>query len=182
MFRVYRLYACASDSPMTGDERLIFAASDFAGSAGLPSAPVAIGRAERGKPYMIGRGDLFVSASHSGGHCVCAASTAPIGVDVQFHAAADYGAIAARFFHPDEARYVALGGAEAFFEVWTAKEAYVKLTGEGLSGGFGGFSAVSGGRAAREINGVRLERVPFADNYTLTVCANARRVGDIIEF
>jgi 4'-phosphopantetheinyl transferase len=95
-----------------------------------------------GKPSLGGRPterSLRFSMAHSGGLGLCAVTRdREIGVDVERvreELAGDR--IAERFFSPSEAD--ALRGlppparVQAFFELWTCKEAYVKALGSGLS-------------------------------------------------
>ena len=106
--------------------------------------------AETGKPYVgVGSG-MYVSISHSHGLCAAAVSDSEVGVDIEYidpsRPTERLNRLAARFFSADELAYIKAGadavGAvlpERFFEVWCAKESYVKYTGDGLSG-LGGFS------------------------------------------
>lgn len=101
--------------------------------------PVSYLYTERGKPYLTGL-DAYISLSHSGKLAVCAISGVPVGVDIQQLRNTDIK-IAERFFSEEEKAAVAAAcGKERekiFFEIWVKKEAYVKLTGEGISAGFG---------------------------------------------
>lgn len=106
--------------------------------------------AESGKPYVgVGSG-MYVSISHSHGLCAAAVSDSEIGVDIEYidpsRSTERLNRLAERFFSADELAYIKAeadaGDAvlpERFFEVWCAKESYVKYTGAGLSG-LGGFS------------------------------------------
>ena len=106
--------------------------------------------AESGKPYVgVGSG-MYVSISHSHGLCAAAVSDSEVGVDIEYidpnRPVERLKRLAERFFSQDELAYIKAeadaGDAvlpERFFEVWCAKESYVKYTGAGLSG-LGGFS------------------------------------------
>lgn len=106
--------------------------------------------AETGKPYVgVGSG-MYVSISHSHGLCAAAVSDGEVGVDIEYidpnRPAERLKRLAERFFSADELAYIKAGDdagdavlPERFFEVWCAKESYVKYTGDGLSG-LGGFS------------------------------------------
>ncbi len=94
-----------------------------------------------GKPFLA-RSDgepLGFNVSHSGDLVVCAvARAAHVGVDVERHREhADVDALAARNFSPIErAAFVRLPATvriEAFFTVWTRKEAYIKALGTGFT-------------------------------------------------
>ncbi|MDR2610285.1 MAG: 4'-phosphopantetheinyl transferase superfamily protein, partial [Clostridiales Family XIII bacterium] len=115
---------------------------------------------EHGKPRFAAPelADVHFSVSHSGDYLAIAFSEQEVGVDVEHtsrrHTNAErYLAIARRFFAPDEGAYVAGGDAEdtvtapedvkrRFFRIWTAKEAFVKYTGEGIATGFETFSVL----------------------------------------
>jgi 4'-phosphopantetheinyl transferase len=91
-----------------------------------------------GKPSVDG---ITFNASNSA-DCVLIALTADegdLGVDLEaIRPLSDRDALVAHFFRPDErALWDALPEPqrdEAFFRWWTAKEAYLKATGEGLGG------------------------------------------------
>jgi 4'-phosphopantetheinyl transferase len=76
---------------------------------------------------------LHTSLSHSGDLIAAAISTGrPVGVDIQHLVPGlDVAGLSARFFRPDEARYVAAGDgvrvrADRFAHLWARKEAVVK--------------------------------------------------------
>lgn len=93
----------------------------------------------QGKPSFVPQEDLHFNLSHSGDIVMAAFSSDPIGLDIECCGRSkDFQAIACRFFLPEEADFVSQAGAdceEVFLRIWTAKEAIVKLTGEGLAGG-----------------------------------------------
>lgn len=86
---------------------------------GLTDLP-AVARAPGGKPYFPDRPDIRFNLSHSRGAAVCALHALPVGVDVER-------------VRPAPRRLA--GGLEdaAFFRRWTAKEATVKRSGQGLA-------------------------------------------------
>lgn len=77
-------------------------------------------RAPGGKPYFPGCPDLCFSLSHSHGAAVCALHHKPVGVDVEK-------------LRPAPRRLAAGMESEAFFRLWTAKEATIKRQGRGLA-------------------------------------------------
>lgn len=103
-----------------------------------------IKKRKNGKPYVENE-NVYFSVSHSGNMVLCGVSDFPIGVDIQ--EVTDYNRhVAKRFFKQNEQR--AISAAEnpedkkdMFFRIWTLKEAYAKMTGEGL-GGFRNFEVV----------------------------------------
>lgn len=89
-----------------------------------------------GKPFLAGFPVLF-NLSHSGDWALLAfCRDRPLGLDVEAHRSLSVLSLARRFFQASEvATLKALSCVEQeklFFEYWTAKEAYLKATGEGL--------------------------------------------------
>jgi phosphopantetheinyl transferase len=164
-----RIYFLRTDRERgKSDERLRAAAARAAGlRAGDPS--LLVRRTKEGKPYFPGE-NLHCSVSHSGGIWLCAISAAPVGVDIQLVGSCDTERIAARFFHPDEAEWLRGRGPEAFFEVWCAKESYVKYTGAGILPGLDGFCVTDGTGISGRVGGALLRRVPFGGRYRLFLC------------
>ncbi|MCI8464356.1 MAG: 4'-phosphopantetheinyl transferase superfamily protein [Lachnospiraceae bacterium] len=147
------IFIFRSDDGRTREERLLAAASvagyeqDAVGETASERLDIwRIARTKRGKPYFPEQPDLHFSISHSGDFWVCAFSERPVGVDIQKHvkragesqtqAAARLARMAERFFHPEETAWVMEYPYKRFFQIWTAKESYVKYTGEGIGAGF----------------------------------------------
>jgi 4'-phosphopantetheinyl transferase len=92
----------------------------------------------RGKPYLPGH-DLEFNLSHSRDHAVLALSRlGPVGIDVEFlDRQVDVGGLAKTCFDPVECAVLNSLSEEdrvlRFFAFWTAKEARMKLTGEGMA-------------------------------------------------
>jgi 4'-phosphopantetheinyl transferase len=108
---------------------------------GCDSSRVAFRLGPQGKPALAGNSALHFNVSHSYGLALFAVTRhGPVGVDVERVRPFDNDLdLAERFFCPPEARALrALAPdqrREAFFHVWTRKEAYLKASGTGLSGG-----------------------------------------------
>jgi len=91
-----------------------------------------------GKPSIEGRTDLHFNISHCRGLAACALRFGrPVGIDVEWLGRPAPIEVAQRFFSDDETNYLLrLPDAErheAFFQIWTLKEAYIKAVGLGLS-------------------------------------------------
>ncbi len=103
---------------------------------GCAPAEVSFGYGAHGKPSVAGS-ELRFNISHSGALGLIALALAEVGVDVELPRPRRSDDIARRFFTPGEnERLFALEGparADAFFRLWTCKEAFLKCTGEGLS-------------------------------------------------
>lgn len=82
-----------------------------------------------GKPYLENYPHIHFSLSHSGFWAVCAVGDAPLGVDVEQPRCTME--IAKRFFRPDELPETE--DRDFLLRLWTAKEAFVKALGRGLT-------------------------------------------------
>ena len=125
---------------------------------------------ERGKPYAHNL-DIHFNISHSDDYVVCAVDSKPVGIDIEKIRPINLK-IAKRFFSEDEQKYLFRKKPEEsdytspptddllkrFFEIWTAKEAYLKFTGEGIS---------------QELNALKIDRnalnVHYFDDYVVTI-------------
>lgn len=90
---------------------------------------------ENGKPYLKEYGNIFFSLSHSGNYVLCAFSEREIGADIQEHRSVKEG-LADRFFSKADKQLMERLGTDAgFYDIWSVKEAFMKLTGEGMQQG-----------------------------------------------
>lgn len=149
--------------------------------------PLQISRTSRGKPYLPDLPQWHISVTHSGKWIICALSTQQVGIDLQIHHLrhrktdqddhSRYCTIARRFFHPAEADYVALSPQDRFFQVWTAKESYVKYTGRGVDGDFGSYSILPPSRqiptgSPWQAVQATFQQIPFDREYTFCMCTD----------
>ena len=86
---------------------------------------------ERDKPFFPNLPVEF-SVSHSKDYWVCLLSDQPCGVDIQEMREGKYEAITKRFYTERQEAYVKENGAETFYDIWTAREAFGKMTGIGF--------------------------------------------------
>lgn len=128
-------------------------------------------RQEGEKPCFKPDIGLYFSVSHSGKFWVCAVSKQEIGIDIQNRTCRYQRAVARRFFHPDEYEYLEKKDFSDFFPVWTAKESYVKYTGQGIGEGFSDFSVVVQDRISNNINGVQIRSLTLDMDYCLYICS-----------
>ena len=98
----------------------------------LPNNAIAISHNEYGKPYLTGYPDYHFSVSHSGRYIAFISDNAPVGIDIQ-NMEQLKKPISGHFFTDYENSYISENGLNGFYEVWTRKEAYVKLLGTGFS-------------------------------------------------
>ena len=89
-----------------------------------------------GKPRLKGCSGFHFNISHSGHWVVLACGETEVGIDVEtIRMDSQKEKIARRFYTPQEQSYVfqeQAGAAERFFQIWTAKESYLKYLGTGL--------------------------------------------------
>lgn len=109
---------------------------------GLKAPELLIGTGTQGKPYIIGCEQFEYNISHSGEYVVLAYGEERLGIDIEQIGDKDI-AVARRCFTQKEYDYVIYGdgscdGEQAdiqsrFSRIWTMKESYLKMTGEGIS-------------------------------------------------
>ena len=123
---------------------------------------------EHGKPYLAD-GGMYFSVSHSGDIVAIAADGAEVGCDVEVVPGDNRLKIANRFFHINERGYV--NGSEdknlAFCRIWTRKEAYLKMTGEGISTDLTAFDTTSEPLRSRLVT-------KDMDGWCLSVCSERK--------
>ena len=130
-----------------------------------------------GKPY-VAEFPVRFNFSHSGGFVAVAISDSEVGIDIE-KTEPQSRRLAERFFHPDEYAYVIKGGAAEFdcrfTEIWTRKEAYVKLLGKGIDSSFPLFSSLA------DIPSAKISTFRLDDGYFLSVagepCSSARELS-----
>ncbi len=98
-----------------------------------------------GKPFLTTKTGIHFSLSHSGSWVFCAISRDPVGVDVELPRCT--AEIAHRFFQPEELEGLELVP-EQLNRLWTAKEAFVKALGGGLTIPLNSFSVFLQGQGA----------------------------------
>ncbi|MGD9984635.1 MAG: 4'-phosphopantetheinyl transferase superfamily protein [Porticoccaceae bacterium] len=148
----------------------------------LPPADWRFARDRRGKPVLVWPAlPLTFNLSHSGDLVVCAlGSHCELGVDVEQVAPRErLLALARRFFSGDEcARLGGLSGAaqrEVFYDIWTAREAYFKALGCGLTG----FAdPESSSVAATTAAGWQRWRVAEIPDYRIALCWRLKVLAD----
>ena len=94
-------------------------------------------KGENGKPHFIDLPNINFNLSHTDGYAMCVLSDNVIGCDIQKHVKYNIN-IAKRFFNKEEYQSILDEPndgirARLFYDYWTAKEAFIKETGAGLS-------------------------------------------------
>ena len=128
--------------------------------------------APRGKPFFSRAPGLHFSLTHSGQWWLCAFAPVPLGLDLQIHRShTDPAKLSRRFFHPREDAWLARNGYRDFFDLWCAKESWVKYTGHGFFDDPATFSVVDERGNFPSLDGAQLRLLPFAPGYSLCLCA-----------
>ena len=111
------------------------------GQAGAADLTLSYG--ENGKPRLVHHPDIHFSLSHSGTLAVCAVADRAVGVDVERPRRVD-DALVRRVLTAAEQAWLAQQANKeaAFIRLWTRKESFLKLTGQGLSRRPDGFSVL----------------------------------------
>lgn len=89
-----------------------------------------------GKPYLENIEDFHFNISHSEEWVVCALDSIPVGIDIEYMKLIDINEVVS-FFSKDEQKDIFLkddyNRIDFFYDMWTLKESYIKLKGNGLS-------------------------------------------------
>jgi 4'-phosphopantetheinyl transferase len=109
-------------------------------AAGLLAVEITFSESEEGKPRSLNAAGWDFNVSHSGDYVAVAVGRGQVGVDLeQIRPVREMESIVERYFHRDEAaewRAVAPSlREEAFFVLWSAREASMKCVGLGLARG-----------------------------------------------
>jgi len=133
-----------------------------------------------GKPYLAGNKELFFNISHSGKWIFCGLAEKEIGVDIE-HRGDCKEDLAKRFFSQEEYMYLMDTPEEkwqqAFYDIWSLKESYIKYKGLGLSMPLNSFAfhfegdTVSLHTAAEEEEQPFVKRYTFDPEYSMAVCS-----------
>lgn len=136
-----------------------------------------------GKPEISG---IHFNLSHSHNKVVCAVSDKLVGCDIEKIEEVTEK-IAERFFAKSEIAYLNSFKYQEkmreFFRIWTMKESYMKMTGEGMSLGLHNFEIVFGNEVEICREGKRCScniREYEIPGYKLTVCAEETEFAEIV--
>ena len=145
------------------------AASRYLGRTG----PFAVEKGEHGKPFFPCLPNVHFSISHSGGIWMAAFSTEEVGRDLQEkRVTGREKKLSERFFALLERDWLKGQPDERFFDLWAAKESFVKHSGLGVSAGrFPDFAVADERGLLPETEGVQLRHLPFNNGFSLCLCA-----------
>lgn len=162
------------------------------GAYGLRERTVQIACGANGKPYLPEHPGLHFNLSHSGTLAMAVFSDREIGCDVEQKKTASFR-VADRFFCPEEQQFVAKGvtseeRTDRFFRIWTLKESFLKVTGEGTHFPLNRFCIHLGEAPARlTVDGRCADYALYEfslSGYRAAVCAagDIREAGDEVFF
>lgn len=128
---------------------------------------------EKGKPFFK-EIPLFFSLSHSGDYVLCAVSRREIGADIQKLQPVDVLKLSRRFYSEPECLALERCADEKemqrlFFELWSRKEAWGKLTGKGVAAVLG--QDLRGGKAVQDIEWAAASP---PEGYTVAACVRRK--------
>ncbi len=128
---------------------------------------------EKGKPFFK-EIPLFFSLSHSGDYVLCAVSRREIGADIQKLQPVDVLKLSRRFYSEPECLALERCADEKemqrlFFELWSRKEAWGKLTGKGVAAVLG--QDLRSGKAVQDIEWAAASP---PEGYTVAACVRRK--------
>ena len=130
---------------------------------GMKNEDIRFDYGEHGKPFLHGREDFQFSFSHAGGYVAFVCGKRSVGVDIE-RTDREKENIARKHFTENEYEAIYTRRKKTFAEIWTAKEAYVKYLGTGLSKGLNTFDVLD------DSTGCRFVSFDIPGGYTATVC------------
>lgn len=156
---------------------------------GRENQGIEFGFNENGKPFLLGGEDFHFNMSHAGDWVVMAISPYETGIDIENIFPLDIE-IARHFFTSFEYQQLKKLPAslqlDHFFQIWTLKESYSKMTGAGLSMEMNSFSielnTASGSPRLFPGNStpVFFRQYDFISDYKLSVCSRENSFTDQI--
>ncbi len=146
------------------------------------SVPLHIAERRDGKPYLADYPDLHYNLSHSGGMVLCALGDEEVGADVQIWQPDRIG-LAEKICTAEERQ--ALRAAEnpvrAFFDLWTAKEAYLKYLGTGIRRRMNSFRVEKDMVIDRDgpPEEIHIRQLALVRGFSAAVCAKNARTAEM---
>ncbi|WP_179088217.1 4'-phosphopantetheinyl transferase family protein [Paenibacillus odorifer] len=144
-----------------------------------------------GKPHLNGGHGVQFNISHSGDWVCCAVSPDVVGVDIQVVHELDLE-ISQRFFMEEEHAFILSGEdpvsrTSKFFDIWSCKEAYIKMLGYGLNKPLNSFEirpSMEDGYCVHDelaVEDCRLYLQKYEEVYKLAVCYNTPELVMTVE-
>ncbi len=152
----------------------------------LSNEKIAFAAGPFGKPFALGLDDLKFNLSHAGSWVACAIDRQEVGVDIEQIAPIELE-IARRFFAPEECGWLLQAEPaerlNRFYELWTIKESFIKMTGCGLNTPLDSFRVCKEQESFAIYEGkhklsCRARSYEAEQGYKLAVCAAEGRLPD----
>lgn len=139
-----------------------------------------------GKPQAE---NVHFNLSHSGNLVICAVGEKAVGCDIE-KTGQEVQGVAKRFFHQNEAEYLQKFQGpernEMFYRLWTWKESYVKMTGEGMKLSLQDFEILPEGERIRVRRGEEILPCHIIEydvpGYQASVCAEEEKFARCVEY
>lgn len=131
--------------------------------------------------WELENNELYFNLSHAGQYAVCAISDRPVGIDIEQKISRDFS-----IFHTvwteREKKNFQVHNMEGFYDLWTAKESYVKWLGTGLATDLQNISIESDGSVYQYGHkaDVRVQPLWIHSQYSCAVCSG-ERVEQVME-
>ena len=145
------------------------------------------------KPFS--KNNTFFNLSHSGRYVALAVSSSNVGIDIEENLELPFESILKTAFHPDEIAlfHRSTNKEQLFYKLWTAKESYIKYLGTGFSLDPSSFSVLNSQQKlflnstiervkpiiSRDYSSAHIDPcfvnfiyIPFAPNYSLSICTS----------
>lgn len=144
-------------------------------NSGRPFAPSDYAYKESGQPTIQ---NGHISISHTEGYAACAIAREPVGIDVErghtFSKAA-----AKRILSPQEELLRESANAdELLSRIWTVKESFLKMTGEGIPGGMRTLELIAAGDGSSDVWTIKRGTKPEAGCATLLSISGSGNSAD----
>lgn len=144
-------------------------------NSGRPFAPSDYAYKESGQPTIQ---NGHISISHTEGYAACAISRQPVGIDVErghtFSKAA-----AKRILSPqEELMSDSTNADELLSRIWTVKESFLKMTGEGIPGGMRTLELIAAGDGSSDVWTIKRGTEPEAGCATLLSISGSGNSAD----
>jgi 4'-phosphopantetheinyl transferase len=140
---------------------------------------------EKEKPHLVA-GELSFNLSHSGDVVVLAVSNFEVGIDVeQVKSRQSMLELAERFFSLQEQMCIknSSNPLQAFYQIWVAKEAYLKALGLGISAGLDSFSVMNkDNQLCAQVGAYHLTPLDLFDGYCAAVAAMNNEEIKVVPF
>lgn len=151
---------------------------------GLRERTEAFATVENGKPCLLHYPEIQFNLSHSGSMVMAAFASCPVGCDVEKKQKARMD-VAKRFFAPAEQRTLWAAETEEerdilFSRLWTLKESYLKVGGQGMAMALDSFTIAPGAQPV--LVGPKESRYRFQEfslpDYCASVCVQRSKEGN----